>query len=70
MANRVLDKRISKEALCATIIGAGMALTPIHNHWLTDLVTESSGEVGFFLPAFGVALWIIAPLTYIAVTWG
>lgn len=44
----------------AILIGVGMALSPIHNKWLTNLVTDSSGEIGFFLPAFGYSLLILA----------
>lgn len=50
----------------AIIIGVGLALSPVHNQWLTDLVT-SDGEVGFFLPVFGWFIILLASgwfLTY------
>lgn len=50
----------------AILIGSGLALSPIHNQWLTELVTQN-GEVGFFLPAFGYAIWILATLAFL--TW-
>ncbi len=52
----------------AVVIGSGLALSPIHNQWLTSLVTKD-GEVGFFLPAFGTAIWLIATLYYVAFNW-
>jgi hypothetical protein len=50
----------------AIVIGLGLALSPIHNQWLTDLVTKD-GIVGFFLPSFGYAVWIIATLVLVFV---
>ena len=50
----------------ALLIGSGLAISPIHSLWLTNLVT-SDGVVTFFLPAFGYAIWIIATLLYL--TW-
>ena len=50
----------------AVVIGFGLALSPIHNQWLTDLVTKD-GEVGFFLPSFGYMIWILATLIYVFV---
>lgn len=50
----------------AYVIGIGMGLMPIHNRWLTDLVT-SDGVVGFFIPAFGISIWLIGVLVFI--TW-
>ena len=46
----------------------GLALFPIHNVWLTDLVT-TNGEVGFFLPAFGAAVWLMGTLLFITWNW-
>lgn len=52
----------------AILVGIGLALAPIHNRWLTGLVT-SNGEVGFFLPAFGVAIWLMGSLAFAAWNW-
>lgn len=53
----------------AYLIGIGLALFPIHNSRLTDLVTSGEGEVGFFLPSFGAALWILGSLLFITWNW-
>ena len=50
----------------AVLIGSGLALSPVHNEWLTRLVTQD-GMVGFFLPSFGYAIWIMATLLFL--TW-
>ncbi len=50
----------------AILIGAGIALSPIHSLWLTELVTQNN-EVGFFIPSFGYAIWILATLMFL--TW-
>ena len=50
------------------VIGVGLALSPIHNVWLTTLVTKE-GEVGFFLPAFGTAVWLIGSLFFVVDNW-
>lgn len=52
----------------SVLIGSGLALSPIHNQWLTDLVTDH-GEVGFFIPAFGIALWIMGALAFAVFNW-
>lgn len=52
----------------ALLIGFGLALSPIHNLWLTELVTED-GVVGFFIPAFGVAIWFIGAGTFLVYNW-
>ena len=41
------------------VIGSGLALSPVHNHWLTKLATNQKGETLFFLPAFGYLLLIM-----------
>jgi hypothetical protein len=41
------------------IIGTGVALSPIHNQYLTNLLTNSKGETVFFLPAFGYLLLVM-----------
>ncbi len=48
-------------------MGIGLALSPVHNLWLTKLATSSSGTVEFFLPAFGSAIWIIGSLYFVLV---
>lgn len=50
----------------ALLIGFGLAISPIHSLWLTNLAT-SDGVTSFFIPAFGYAIWIIATLMYL--TW-
>jgi hypothetical protein len=58
----------SRDRLWSVLIGTGLALSPIHNQWLTQLVTKN-GEVGFFLPAFGTALWLISSLLFVTWNW-
>jgi len=62
----IFDKQIAPNRVWALLIGFGIALSPIHNQWLTELVIED-GEVGFFLPAFGTAIWLIATLCFVFV---
>lgn len=52
----------------AIVIGVGLALSPLHNQLLTELVTNG-GEVGFFLPAFGTALWLMGALGFVVFNW-
>jgi len=52
----------------ALLIGFGLALSPIHNLWLTELVTED-GVVGFFIPAFGTAVWFIGAGAFLVYNW-
>ena len=65
----IWQRTISKEKILAFIIGVGIALTPIHNTWLTNLVKDN-GEVSFFIPSFGVALWFIGSLMFVVYYWG
>jgi hypothetical protein len=51
------------------IIGGGLALSPIHNTFLTKLATNSKGEVVFFLPAFGYLLLIMGAGMYVLHSW-
>jgi len=60
------EKKVRDNCRWAVLIGAGIALTPIHNRWLTELVTQN-GEVGFFIPSFGYAIWIGATLFFMFV---
>lgn len=41
------------------VIGSGIALSPIHNQWLTEVTSNAKGETLFFLPAFGYLLIIM-----------
>jgi len=50
----------------ALLIGSGLAISPIHSLWLTNLVT-SDGVVTFFVPALGYFIWIFATGLYL--TW-
>lgn len=53
----------------ATVIGAGVALSPIHNQYLTNLLTNSKGETLFFLPAFGYLLLIMGAGLFLLNNW-
>ncbi len=50
-------------------MGAGLALSPIHNQWLTQLFTNSKGETLFFLPAFGYLLLIMGSGLFLLNNW-
>lgn len=52
----------------AVLIGVGLALFPVHNLYLTNLTT-SGGVAGFFLPAFGAALWVMGTLLFTTWNW-
>jgi hypothetical protein len=52
----------------AYLIGTGIALSPIHNLWLTSLFT-SNGQVNIFLPSIGLALWFIGSLLFLTWNW-
>ncbi len=49
----------------AYFIGAGLALSPIHNQWLTDLATTADGATLFFLPAFATLMWLMGSLIFL-----
>ena len=51
------------------IIGFGLALSPIHNQWLTDLATNSKGETLFFLPTLGYLMWILGAGFFLVNNW-
>ncbi len=51
------------------LIGLGVALAPIHNLWLTNLLSTSKGETIIFLPAFGGILWIMGSLLFVVKRW-
>jgi hypothetical protein len=46
-------------------IGFGVALTPIHNEWLTNLFTLPNGQATIFLPQIGTVIWVMASMYYI-----
>jgi len=50
-------------------IGAGIALSPIHNQYLTHLATNSKGETLLFLPAFGYLLLIMGAGLFLLNNW-
>lgn len=52
----------------ALIIGTGLALLPIHNMWLADII-RINGESIIFLPAFGAVIWILGTLFYMRDHW-
>ncbi len=52
----------------AILIGTGLALFPIHNVWLTEVM--SIGDMPtFFLPAMGAILWLMGTLLFIQNNW-
>jgi hypothetical protein len=55
--------------LWSIIIGAGVALSPVHNQFLTQLTTNSKGETIFFLPAFGYLLLIMGAGLFLLNNW-
>ena len=68
----LLNKRIrigNPDRVWSIVIGSGLALSPIHNQHLTDWMTNAEGEVMFFLPAFGTALWLIGSLGFVVWNW-
>ena len=50
-------------------IGTGIALSPIHNQYLTQLASNSKGETLFFLPAFGYLLIIMGAGLFLLNNW-
>jgi len=55
--------------LWAIVIGAGLALSPIHNQYLTQLASNAKGETLFFLPAFGYLLLIMGAGLFLLNNW-
>ena len=53
----------------AYVIGFGVALSAIHNLWLTT-VTSINGQATLFLPAIGTAIWVMATLFFVRDNWG
>ncbi len=60
---------LTKDRIWAIVIGSGLALSPIHNQWLTNLATDSRGETLFFLPAFGYLLLIMGTGMFLLYNW-
>jgi len=58
-----------KEQFWVILIGTGLALSPIHNLWLTKLATTKQGETLFFLPAFGYLLLIMGAGMFLLHNW-
>jgi hypothetical protein len=58
-----------KERFWVILIGTGLALSPIHNLWLTNLATSEQGETLFFLPAFGYLLLIMGAGMFLVHNW-
>lgn len=58
-----------KERFWVILIGTGLALSPIHNLWLTNLATTEQGETLFFLPAFGYLLLIMGTGMFLLHNW-
>ena len=63
------DSPSKPNRLWAITIGAGIALSPIHNQYLTQLTTNSEGETLFFLPAFGYLLLIMGSGLFLLNNW-
>jgi len=61
--------RISRNKLWAIVIGVGLALSPIHNLWLTQIATNSEGVTYLFIPQLGALIWIMAALLYLTWNW-
>lgn len=54
--------------ITALVIGCGLALSGFHSQWLTDLTTTGD-VVGFFVPSFGMAIWLMGSLMFVAYNW-
>jgi len=66
---RSIKARYNANRLWAIVIGAGIALSPVHNQWLTELAKNSKGEVVFFLPAFGYLLMFMGAGLFLLNNW-
>ena len=66
--NEDATRKLKYNRIWAILIGFGVALSPIHNSWLTRLVT-SEDVVGFFIPAFGIAIWFMGTLAFALYNW-
>ncbi len=66
MSEEVGEKTRKKWAL---LIGAGLALLPIHNLWLTELLTNTQGETLIFLPVLGYLLLFMGAGLFVLHNW-
>ena len=64
-----VEKTLKKNKWWAIIIGIGLALSPIHNQWLTQKTTTCGGETLFFLPSIGYLLLIMGSGMFIVWHW-
>ena len=64
----VTVKKSKRNRTWAILIGIGLAITPIHNKWVTELVTDE-GVAGFFIPSFGYVIWMIALAIFAVYNW-
>ncbi len=62
-----LPKKPSR--IWAIVIGIGIASSPIHNQWITQLTTLPNGEVWFFLPKFAYILIILGSGFFLLNNW-
>lgn len=62
----VLDRR---DKYWAWAIGIGLAVHPIHNLWLTRLLTTTDGKTQLFLPMFGMLLWAMGTTIFLVHNW-
>ena len=51
------------------LIGSGLALSPIHNKFLTDIATTEAGETALFIPAIGYILLIMGTGLFLMDHW-
>ena len=65
MLNWLSIKRNISENKWAYGIGFGIAITPIHNAWLTNLLTLPNGQATVFLPQIGTVIWVMASMYYV-----
>jgi len=61
------DRTLKSNRKWAVVIGIGIALSPIHNVWFTD-ITSINGQPTLFIPALATAAWILATLFFITKT--
>lgn len=59
----------SKDKAWAVVIGLGLALLPIHNDWLTSLMSREGVSI-IFLPALGWLLVAIGTALFLVNNWG
>lgn len=52
----------------AIVIGLGLALSPIHNQYITE-ITSIGGRATLFLPAIGYVIWILGVMFFCLHNW-